>query len=177
MAYHSVGLNFRYNFRFKSWPWHQNGGHFENFGILQIGSFWHQIWKDRPQFTKKSTFDVNDVTDDVIAWRQMRMDTWDGHRFSLLVKKPVHAILLIFKPVKHQYNLHFGYYYHHYNQHCISKFWQVRNLRLPFHYLFVCLFVCREISQNIKNESANHHQIWSQASTSPWFLQVRWTRM
>ena len=61
------------------------------------------------------------------------MDTGDGHRFSLLVKKPVHAILLIFKQVKHQYNLqHFSYHYHHYNQRCISKFWQVRNLRLPF---------------------------------------------
>ena len=46
------------------------------------------------------------------------------------------SILLIFKPVKHQYNLqHFSYHYHHYSQHCISKFWQVRNLRLPFHYL------------------------------------------
>ena len=81
------------------------------------------------------------------------MDTGDGHRFSLLVKKPVHAILLIFKQVKHQYNLqHFSYHYHHYNQRCISKFWQVRNLRLPFHYLpkfdfgkyvrWSCLSVC-----------------------------------
>ena len=57
--------------------------------------------------------------------------------FSLLVKKPVHAILLIFKQVKHQYNLQYlSYHYHHYNEHYISKFWQVRNLRLPFH--FVC---------------------------------------
>ena len=53
----------------------------------------------------------------------------------------MHAILLIFKAVKHQYNLkYFIYYYHHYNEHYVSKFWQVRNLRLPFH-LFVCLFV------------------------------------
>ena len=257
MTYLGVGLNSRYNFPLKSLPWHQNGGHFENFGIFQIGSFWHQIWKDRPQFTKESTFDVNDVTDDVIVWRQNLRDTRDGHRFSLLVKKPVHAILLIFKPVKHQYNLqHFSYHYHHYNQHCINKFWQVRNLRLPFHYLpkftcqnyhfgkyvgwsclllakiyilasmfvgrvcylsvclfyftcqnlhfgkyvrwsclllakitilasmlvghvcpFVCLSVCTELSQNLKNDSVNHHQTWSQASTSPWFLQVRCTRM
>ena len=69
------------------------------------------------------------------------MEKGDGHRFSLLDKKPVHAILLIFKQVKHQYNLqYFSYHYHHYNDHYISKFWQVRNLRLPFH-LSVCLFV------------------------------------
>ena len=48
----------------------------------------------------------------------------------------MHAILLIFKPVKHQYKLqYFSYHYHHYNEHYISKFWQVHNLRLPFHYL------------------------------------------
>ena len=123
------------------------------------------------------------------------MDTGDGHRFSLLDKKPVYAILLIFKQVKHQYNLKYFSYHHHYNnEHYISKFWQVRNLRLPFHYLpkftfwqvcslvvfvclSVCLFVCTEISQNLKNDSINNHQTWSQASTSPWFLQVRWTRM
>ena len=51
-------------------------------------------------------------------------------------------------------------------------FWQVCSL-----VVFVCLFVCTEISQNLKNDSINHHQTWSQASTSPWFLQVRWTRM
>ena len=64
------------------------------------------------------------------------MEKGDGHRFSLLDKKPVHAILLIFKQVKHQYNLHYFSYHHHYNNmHYISKFWQVRILRLPFHYL------------------------------------------
>ena len=67
------------------------------------------------------------------------MDTGDGYIFSLLVKKLVHAILLIFKPVKHQYNLqYFSYHYHHYNEHHISKFWQVRNLRLHFH-VYVCM--------------------------------------
>ena len=70
------------------------------------------------------------------------MEKGDGHRFSLLDKKPVHAILLTFKQVKDQYNLqYFSYHYHHYNEHYISKFWQVRNLRLPFHYLSVCLSV------------------------------------
>ena len=34
-------INFRYNFRFKSSPWPQNGGHFENFEIFKISSFWH----------------------------------------------------------------------------------------------------------------------------------------
>ena len=34
MAYLGVGLNFRYNFRFKRSPWPQNGGHFENFEIF-----------------------------------------------------------------------------------------------------------------------------------------------
>ena len=68
-----------------------------------------------------------------------RMDTGDGHRFSLLDKKPVYAILLIFKQVKHQYSLQYFSYHHHYNnEHYISKFWQVRNLRLPFH-LVCCL--------------------------------------
>ena len=37
MAHRDVGLNFRYKFRFKSSPWPQNGGHFENFEIFQIG--------------------------------------------------------------------------------------------------------------------------------------------
>ena len=34
MAYLDVELNFRYNFRFKSSPWPQNGGHFENFEMF-----------------------------------------------------------------------------------------------------------------------------------------------
>ena len=41
MAYLAVGLNFRYNFRFKNAPIPQNGGHFENFEIFGIGSFSH----------------------------------------------------------------------------------------------------------------------------------------
>ena len=99
-----------------------------------------------------------------VGWLQ-GMDTDSAYMSTS--KKPVHAIVLIFKQVKHQYNLqYFSYDYNHYNYHYISKFWQVRNLRLPFH-LFVCLFVCTEISQNLKNDSINHHQTWSQASTSP----------
>ena len=42
--------------------------------------------ENRPKLTPKSTFDVDDVTDNVTAWRQNRMDTGDGHIFSLLVK-------------------------------------------------------------------------------------------
>ena len=72
-------------------------------------------------------------------------------------------------------NLHFGKYvrwsclYYHFGKYvgwsCLSVC------------VLVCLSVCTEISQNLKNDSLNHHQTWSQASTSPWFLQVRWTRM
>ena len=36
-------INFLYNFRFKSSPWPQIGGYFENFEIFKIGSFWHLI--------------------------------------------------------------------------------------------------------------------------------------
>ena len=82
------------------------------------------------------------------------MATGDGYRFSLHVKKPVHAILLIFKQVKQQYNLqYFSYDYNHYHYHYINKFWQVRNLWLPFH-LFVCLFVILQ-----KNALKEVHEI------------------
>ena len=40
----------------KSSPVPQNGGHFENLKISQIGSFWHQIWKDRIKLCKKKYF-------------------------------------------------------------------------------------------------------------------------
>ena len=70
------------------------------------------------------------------------MGKGDGHRFSLHDKKPVHAILFIFKQVKHQYDLqYFSYHYHHYNDHYISKFWQVRNL-----FISVCLSVCLSVT-------------------------------
>ena len=41
MAYIAVGVNFRYKFRFKNASEPQNGGHFEHFEILVIGSFSH----------------------------------------------------------------------------------------------------------------------------------------
>ena len=140
ITYLGVGLNFRFNFRFKCSPDIKWRPFWKFRNILDRFILTSDLEKPATINLKKSTFDVNDVTDDVIAWRQKRMDTGDGHRFSLLVKMPVHAILLIFKQVKHQYNLqHFNYHYHHYNQHCNSKFWQVRNLRLPFHW-FVWIY-------------------------------------
>ena len=36
----------------------QNGGHFENFEILNTASIWPQIWKDRPKLCQKSLFMV-----------------------------------------------------------------------------------------------------------------------
>ena len=97
------------------------------------------------------------------------MDIGDGHIFSLLDKKPVHAILLIFKPVKHQYNLqHLSYHYHHHNEHYINKFWQVRNLRLPFAKIWfwqVCslvVFVCLLLLA----------KIWFLLLAKIWFWQV-----
>ena len=56
MAYLEVRLNSRYNFRFKRSPGPQNGSHFEIFEISQIGSFWHQMWKDRQKLTPKQYF-------------------------------------------------------------------------------------------------------------------------
>ena len=42
-------------------------------------------FKDRPKLTQKSTFDVDDVTDDVTAWRQnvrsILMFKWNCHIF------------------------------------------------------------------------------------------------
>ena len=106
----------------------------------------------------KSTFDVDEVAVNVTAWRQSRMNTRDGYIFSLLVKKQVHAILLISKQVKHQYNLqYFSYHYHHYNEHYISKLWQVRNLRLPFH-TFVCLFAPK-LYQSIVSTNCLYYSI------------------
>ena len=48
--------------------------------------------------------------------------------------------------------------------------------------LSVCLSVCLFVwlygnFTKSQEDSVNDHQTWSQASTSPWFLQVRWTRM
>ena len=43
----------------------QNGGHFENFEILNTASIWPQIWKDRPKLCQKKFFYGDDVIDDV----------------------------------------------------------------------------------------------------------------
>ena len=47
----------------------QNGGHFENFEILNRASIWPQIGKDRPKLCKK-VFYGDDVIDDVTGWPQ-----------------------------------------------------------------------------------------------------------
>ena len=36
----------------------QNGGHFQNFEILNAASIWPQIWKDRPKLCQKKFFMV-----------------------------------------------------------------------------------------------------------------------
>ena len=70
MAYLDVGLNFRYNFRFKNAFEPQSGGNFENFEIFEIDSFWHKIWQEHHKLLHNSVFDVHDVTNDVTALRQ-----------------------------------------------------------------------------------------------------------
>ena len=47
----------------------QNGGHFENFEILNTASIWTQIWNDRPKLCQK-VFYGDDVIDDVTGWPQ-----------------------------------------------------------------------------------------------------------
>ena len=51
-------FNFQYHFGQKSLSRPQNGGHFENFGILITASIAPQIWKDRPKLCNKSVFMV-----------------------------------------------------------------------------------------------------------------------
>ena len=48
----------------------QNGGHFENFEILNTASIRLQIWKDRPKLCPKKFFYGDDVFDDVTGWPQ-----------------------------------------------------------------------------------------------------------
>ena len=85
MAYLVVGVNFRYNFRFKNVPEPPNGGHFENFEIFEKDSFWYKIWKEHRKSLNKKCFDVHDVTDDVTALRQIVptifMFKWNCHPF------------------------------------------------------------------------------------------------
>ena len=46
-----------------------NGGHFENFWLLNTASIWPQIWKDCPKSCQCS-FYGDDVIDDVTGWPQ-----------------------------------------------------------------------------------------------------------
>ena len=55
-GYISGIFNFRFNFRWKSLSRAQNGGHFDNFEILNTASIWPQIWKDRPKLCQKVFF-------------------------------------------------------------------------------------------------------------------------
>ena len=48
----------------------QNGGHFENFDVLNTASIWPQIWKNRPKLCKKSFFHGDYVIDDITGWPQ-----------------------------------------------------------------------------------------------------------
>ena len=52
-GYLSGIFNFRYPFRWKSLSRAQNGGHFENFEILNTTSIWPQTWNDRPKLCLK----------------------------------------------------------------------------------------------------------------------------
>ena len=71
-GYLSGIFNFRYNFRWKSLSLAQNGGHFENFELLNRASIWPQIWKDRSKLWQKSFFHDDDVIDDVTGKPQSR---------------------------------------------------------------------------------------------------------
>ena len=70
MAYLGVGINFRYNFRFKSSPY------LKMVAILKISNYMFILTSDMETSSEimpeKSTFDFDDVTDDVTALRQIR---------------------------------------------------------------------------------------------------------
>ena len=80
----------------------QNGGHFENFEILNTASIWPQIWKDRPKFCQKKYFHDDDVIDGVTGWPQSRpsifLYRWNNNIFhdnletskDIIIKLPVH---------------------------------------------------------------------------------------
>ena len=67
MAYLAVGLNFRYNFRFKNAPEPPNGGYFENSKYLRYVHFDIRYGKNFTNYYIKSVFDVHGVNDDVTA--------------------------------------------------------------------------------------------------------------
>ena len=80
----------------------QNGGHFENFEILNTASFWPQIWNDRPQLCKKIFFHDEHVIYDVTGWPQTRpsifLYKWNNNIFHdnqktrkyIIIRLPVH---------------------------------------------------------------------------------------
>ena len=59
------GLNWRYKLLLISSPGPQKGGHFKNFKIFEICAFWHQICKSITDYPRESSFDADDVSDDV----------------------------------------------------------------------------------------------------------------
>ena len=79
----------------------QNGGHFENFEILNTTSIWPQIWKDRPKLCQKKYFHDDDVIDCVTRWLQSRpsifLYKWNNNIFhdnlktnkDIIIKLPV----------------------------------------------------------------------------------------
>ena len=88
-------LSFRYNFGWKSLSRAQNGGHFENFEILNTASIWPQIWKYRPKLCQKRYFHDDDVIDDVTGWPQSRpsifLYIWNNNisHFNLTMSKDI----------------------------------------------------------------------------------------
>ena len=69
----------------------QNGGHFENFEILNTALIWPQIWKERPQLCTKNIFHDDDVIENVTGWPQSRpsifLYKWNNNIFRDNQKK------------------------------------------------------------------------------------------
>ena len=66
-------FNFRYNFQEKSFSRAQNGGHFENFEVLNTASIGPQIWKDPPKLCQKSFFKV--ITSSMTSQRVLKFSS------------------------------------------------------------------------------------------------------
>ena len=86
----------------KSFSRAQNGGHFENFEILNTASIRPQIWKDRSKLCQKKYFHDDDVIDGVTGWPQSRSSIflykWNNNIFhdnlktskDIIIKLPAH---------------------------------------------------------------------------------------